>query len=219
VLVVIAVIGFLGSLGLPVGSLLAGLGIGGIAIAFGAQKTVSDLFGAFALGIDQPLREGDYVKIDSDVVGTVESVGLRSTRVRTADRTIVSLPNGKVADMRIETFAVRDRCRLSTTIGLVYSTTAAQMREVLAGFERVLRAHMKIWPASVQVRFTQFSESSLDILINCWFMTSDGDEFALYRQEVLLAFMDVVEQAGTDFAFPTHTVHLVHPPTAPPAPK
>ena len=216
VLVVIAVIGFLGSLGLPVGSLLAGLGIGGIAIAFGAQKTVSDLFGAFALGIDQPLREGDYVKIDSDVVGTVESVGLRSTRVRTPDRTIVSLPNGKVADMRIETFAVRDRCRLSTTIGLVYSTTAAQMREVLAGFERVLRAHMKIWPASVQVRFTQFSESSLDITINCWFMTSDGDEFALYRQEVLLAFMDVVEQAGTDFAFPTHTVHLVHPPTAPP---
>jgi MscS family membrane protein len=216
VLVVIAVIGFLGSLGLPVASLIAGLGIGGIAIAFGAQKTVSDLFGAFALGIDQPLREGDFVKIDSDVMGTVESVGLRSTRIRTPDRTVVSLPNGKVADMRIETFAVRDRCRFFTTIGLVYSTTAAQMREVLAGFERVLREHPKIWPKSVQVRFAQFSESSLDITINCWFQTADGDEFALHRQEVLLSFMDVVEKAGTDFAFPTHTVHLVHPPAAPP---
>jgi MscS family membrane protein len=177
---------------------------------------VSDLFGAFALGIDQPLREGDFVKIDADVLGTVESVGLRSTRVRTLDRTIVSLPNGKVADMRIETFAVRDRCRFATTIGLVYSTTAAQMREVLAGFERVLREHPHIWPDTVQIRFADFSESSLDISVMCWFQTGDWGQFLTYKQEALLSFMDVVERAGTDFAFPTHTVHLVHPPAAPP---
>ncbi|MGE5186904.1 MAG: mechanosensitive ion channel family protein [Acidobacteriota bacterium] len=212
IIIVIAVIGFLGGIGLPVGSLLAGLGIGGIAIAFGAQKTVSDLFGAFALGIDQPLREGDFVKIESDVLGTVESVGLRSTRVRTLDRTLVTLPNGRVADMRIETFAARDRCRFATTIGLVYDTSAAQMREVLAGFERVLREHPRIWPDTVNVRFASFGASSLDIEIMAWFQTGDWGQFLICRQEVLLAFMDIVETAGSSFAFPTHTVHLVQQP-------
>ncbi len=214
IVIIIAVIGFLGGIGLPVGSLLAGLGIGGIALAFGAQKTVSDLFGAFALGIDQPLREGDYVKIESDVVGTVEAVGLRSTRVRTLDRTLVTLPNGRVADMRIETYAARDRCRFATTIGLVYETSAAQMREVLAGFERVLRQHPRIWRDTVTVRFASFGASSLDVEIMAWFQTSDWSEFLGFRQEVLLAFMDVVEKAGSAFAFPTQTVHVVQQPSA-----
>src|SRR3954468_12201188 len=89
VVVVIAVISFLGAIGLPIGSLLAGLGIGGIAIAFGAQKTVENLFGAFAIGVDQPLREGDFVRVDNDVLGTVEAVGLRSTRLRTLERTVI----------------------------------------------------------------------------------------------------------------------------------
>jgi len=209
IVVVIALISVLGALGLPVGSLLAGLGIGGIAIAFGAQKTVGDLFGAFALGIDQPLREGDFVKIEADVMGTVEAVGLRSTRIRTLDRTIVTLPNGRVADMRIETFAARDRCRLATTIGLVYDTTAARMREVLAGFERVLRDHPKIWPDTISVKFVNFGESSLDVEVMAWFQTGDWFEFLACRQDVLLAFMDVVEKAGSGFAFPTRTIHHV----------
>ncbi len=115
IVIVIAGIGFLSGIGLPVASLLAGLGIGGIALAFGAQKTVENLFGAVAIGVDQPLREGDFVRIETDL-GTVETVGLRSTRIRTLDRTVVTLPNGKLADMRVETFAPRDRCRLATTI-------------------------------------------------------------------------------------------------------
>src|SRR5205085_3085581 len=131
-LIIIATISFLGSFGLPVGSLIAGVGIGGIALAFGAQKTVENLFGAFALGIDQPLREGDFVRLDNETLGTVESVGLRSTRIRTLDRTIVSLPNGRLADSRIETFGERDRVRLHTMLSLVYSTTALQLRDVIS---------------------------------------------------------------------------------------
>ncbi|MEO8333731.1 MAG: mechanosensitive ion channel domain-containing protein [bacterium] len=209
----LALVATFSALGYPVASLLAGLGIGGLALALAAQKTVENLFGAFSIGIDQPFREGDFVKVD-DFVGTVEAIGLRSTRFRTLDRTIVSLPNGRLADMRLESFTARDRLRLATVIGLVYETTTAQMRAALDGFERVLRAHPKIWPDAVVVRFSELASSSLNIEIMAWFRTSDWSEFQKIRQDVLLQFMDVVEQAGTGFAFPTTTVHLAGAPTA-----
>lgn len=214
VVIAIALIAFLGGLGLPVASLIAGLGIGGIALAFGAQKTVENLFGAFAIGVDQPLREGDLVQLEDHTIGVVEAVGLRSTRIRTYDRTVVSFPNGRVADMRIETYALRDRCRLVTTIGVVYSTTATQMRELLAGFEAALRAHPGVWQDEVIVRFLQFGASSLDIEIIVWFTTRDPSQFRTWRQEVLLELMGVVEKVGTAFAFPTQTLHIESVPKA-----
>lgn len=210
----VGAVAVLSLLGYPVASLVAGLGLGGLAFALAAQKTVENLFGAFSLGVDQPFREGDFVKIE-DFVGTVEAIGLRSTRVRTLDRTIITLPNGKLADSRIESFAVRDRIRLACVIGLVYETTAAQMRAVLEGFERTLREHPKIWPDSMTIRFMQFGASSLDIQIMAWFRTSDWNEFQLIRQEVLLSFMEVVEQAGSSFAFPTQTLHVASLPPMP----
>lgn len=198
----------LAAFGYPVTTLLAGLGIGGLALAFGAQKTVENLFGSMALAVDQPFRVGDFVKVE-DFVGTVEDIGLRSTRFRTLDRTLISIPNGKLADQRLESFAVRDRMRLATTIGVEYGTTGAQMQQVLEGFERVLREHPKIWPDAVVVRFKEFGASSLDIEIMAWFAVPTWGDFQQCRQEVLLGFMQVVEQAGTAFAFPTRTVHLV----------
>ena len=215
VVVIIAAVSFLGAIGLPIGSLLAGLGIGGIAIAFGAQKTVENLFGAFALGVDQPLREGDFVRVEADLVGTVEAVGLRSTRVRTPDRTIVTLPNGRLADMKIETFAMRDRCRFATRLGLTYGTTASQLRTVLDGIEQTLRKHPKIWPNDMVVRFIGFGASSLDLEIVCWFQTSDYQDFRAIREENLVAIMEVVERAGTAFAFPTQTIHVASMPPSP----
>jgi MscS family membrane protein len=215
--VVIAGIGFLSGLGLPVASLLAGLGIGGIALAFGAQKTVENLFGAIAIGVDRPFREGDFVKVEDNVLGTVEVVGLRSTRIRTLDRTIVTLPNGRLSDMRIETFTLRDRIRMLTTLNLVYETTAAQLQQVLAGIERLLREHPSVWKDEISVRFVQFGASSLDIEIMCWFTTTDFNVFKQMRQEVLLGIMKVVEDAGSAFAFPTRTVHVVGATTRPDA--
>ena len=203
-----AVVALLSELGYPVTSIVAGLGIGGLAVALAARSTLENLFGAFSIGADQPFREGDFVKIE-DFVGTVEAIGLRSTRIRTLDRTLISLPNGKLADMRVESFSVRDRIRLACTVGLVYETTAAQMRDVLERIERVLRDHPKLWPDAVVVRFKEFASSSLDIEVMAWFQTSDWGEFQLIRQEILLKFMDVVASAGTSFAFPTQTVHMV----------
>jgi MscS family membrane protein len=111
--------------------------------------------------------------------------------------------------MRLESYTARDRFRLATVIGLVYETTPAQMRQVLEGFERVLREHPKIWPDAIVVRFKEFAASSLDIEVMCWFQVPEWRDFQVCRQEVLLQFMDVVEAAGSSIAFPTRTVHLV----------
>lgn len=199
----------LAAFGYPVGTLLAGLGIGGLALAFGAQKTVENIFGSVSLAVDQPFRVGDFVKVE-DFVGTVEDIGLRSTRFRTLDRTLISIPNGKLADQRLESFQARDRMRLATTLGVTYSTTRSQMQAVLEGFERVLRAHPHIWPDAMVVKFKEFGPSSLDIEIMAWFQVPTWGDFQRCRQEVLLGFMEVVEEAGASFAFPTRTVHLVN---------
>lgn len=206
-LIALGLVALLSELGYPVASLVAGLGIGGLAIALAAQKTVENLFGAFSLGADQPFREGDFVRIE-DFVGTVESIGLRSTRIRTLDRTLITIPNGKLAEMRLESYAARDRMRFACNVGLVYSTTAAQMQEILSGLERVLREHPKVWPDAVVVRFKELGESSLNIEIMAWFQTPDWSEFQLIRQETLLRFMAVVADAGGSFAFPSHTVFV-----------
>ncbi|HSM93508.1 MAG TPA: mechanosensitive ion channel family protein [Anaeromyxobacteraceae bacterium] len=208
VLLALGVVALLNELGFQVTSVLAGLGIGGLAFAFGAQNTVQHLFGSIAIGVDQPFRVGDFVSIEG-VTGTVESIGGRSTRVRTLDRTLVTFPNGKLAETRAETFSARDRIRLWTNLGLSYSTSEEQLRRVLAEVEGALRAHPKIWPDAVVVRFTDFKDSTLNVEVMAWFQTTDWNEFTAIRQELLLRFMGIVERAGTSFAFPTQTIHVV----------
>jgi MscS family membrane protein len=216
-IIAVGALGILAAIGYPVGTLLAGLGIGGLALAFGAQKTIENVFGSMSLAVDQPLRVGDFVKVE-DFVGTVEDIGLRSTRFRTLDRTVVSIPNGRLAEMRLESFQLRDRMRLATTVGLTYDTTREQMQAVLAGLTEVLASHPKIWPDAMVVKFKEFGASSLDIEVMAWFQVPTWGEFQVCREEVLLEFMRVVEEAGSSFAFPTQTVHLVKSPdhAAPP---
>jgi MscS family membrane protein len=216
-LVAIVAVAVLADLGYPVASMIAGLGIGGLVVALAAQKTVENLFGAFAIGTDQPFHEGDYVRIEG-TDGTVEAIGLRSTRIRTLDRTLVTVPNGKLADMRIESFSARDRLRLSTTIGLVYETTVDQLRTVIGGCEQRLRDHPKIWPETVIVQLRAFGASSLDVEVMAWFQTTDVNDFGRIQQEVLIGFLEVVQAAGTDLAYPTQTVHIVGSEPRAPAP-
>lgn len=207
--VALGVVAALSRLGFQVTSLLAGLGIGGIALALAAQKTIENLFGSISIGLDQPFRVGDYVKLDDALSGTVETIGLRSTRIRTLDRTLVTIPNGKLADLRVESFAARDRIRLACVIGLVYGTTAVQLRAVLAGLEAVLRARKELNSEGVSVRLTGLGASSIDIEVMAWFDTTDFDTFKAIREDVLFGFLEVVEKAGTSLAWPTQTIHLV----------
>lgn len=207
VVAVCAILLLVSALGYPVTSLIAGLGIGGLALALASQKTVENLFGAFSLGIDQPFREGDVVRVE-DLTGTVESLGLRSTRIRTADRTLVTIPNGKLAEMRLETYAARDRLRLGCIIGLEYGTSAEQMRAVLGDIERALREHPRLHDDGLSVRLIALAASSLDVEIVAFFATKDMEEFTLIRQELFLTFLQIIEKSGARIAFPTRTVHL-----------
>ncbi|MGV3621013.1 MAG: mechanosensitive ion channel family protein [Archangium sp.] len=208
VLAAFGILAALSLLGYQVGNVLAGLGIGGIALALGAQKTLENLFGAFALTVDQPIREGDFVKVDDAVSGTVERIGLRSTQLRTQDRTVVTIPNGKLADMRLENYAARDRIRLATTLTLLYSTTSTQLEAAILGCREVLKAEEKLWPDNFSVRFVALNNWSLDVEVIAWFTANDFDDFKAIRERVLLGFMRSVEKAGTGFAFPTQTLEL-----------
>jgi MscS family membrane protein len=209
-MLVIAGITALAALGVSVASLVAGLGIGGLAVALAAQRTLENLFGTLSLGIDQPMREGDTVKL-YDFVGTVEQIGLRSTRIRTPDRTVITIPNGVLATQRIESFAVRDRLRLVTTLGLTHSTTAAQVRAILADLEAVVRKQPKVCQDTVAVRFKDLGASSLDIEISALLQTTDGAELDLIRQDALLAFMAAIEQHGSAIAQRAPTIQIVAP--------
>lgn len=204
----LAVVTILAQLGYPVASLVAGLGLGGVAVALAAKSTLENLFGAFALGTDQPFQVGDFVKVDA-TMGNVETIGLRSTRIRTQGRTLVTIPNGKLADMAIETFAVRDRLNLACTVPLVYSSTVDQIRRVLGELEAVLLAQPKIQTDGITVKLRELARESIDLEVNCWFLTTDWVEFQSIRQDVLLRFMEVIEAAGTSLARPTRTVHVV----------
>ena len=137
-------------------------------------------------------------KVSGDTIkGSVETIGLRSTRVRTADRTVVCFPNGRLAEMRTENFAERDRLRFNVMLGLTYDTSAAQMRQILAGIEGELRGHAKFHPQGSSVRFKALSESSLDVEVDAYFATTNWAEFTLLRQEMLLRLLEIVEGAGS----------------------
>ncbi|HUQ83844.1 MAG TPA: mechanosensitive ion channel family protein [Gemmatimonadaceae bacterium] len=193
--------------GYPVGTLLAGLGLGGIVVALAAQKTVENLFGSVTLAADRVFRVGDWVKFEG-AEGAVERIGLRSTHVRTLDRTMVKVPNGRLADLRIESFGERDRIRFFTTLRLVYGTTAAQLRAIIRDTEALLTSHARVWPEGIAVRLVGLGEYSLDVTVNAWFATTDWAEFEVIRQNMLLAIMEVVERANTRLAMPMQVLRI-----------
>jgi MscS family membrane protein len=198
--VAFACVAVLVQLGYPVASVLAGLGIGGLALALAAQKTVENLFGSIALAVDETIRVGDLVQVDT-VIGRVEAIGLRSTRIRTLDRTLVSVPNGLLASMRIESLTARDRIRLVLTLGLEHGTPPARLRELIAAIERLLRAHAQLWPDDLQVTLRQLSAGALDLDVLASFEV-EPEAFARLRSDVLLQILEAVEHAGVALAAP-----------------
>lgn len=186
---------------------LAGLGIGGIAVAFAAQKTLENLLGGVLIITDQPIRVGDFCKI-GNVMGTIEDIGLRSTRIRTLDRTVVSVPNGQMAAENLENFGVRDKIWFRPTLPLRYETTADQLRYVLAEIRRMLYAHPMVESQSARIRFVRLGGSSLDLEIFAYVLTSDYNRFLEVQEDLLLRIMDIVESSGTGIAFPSQTAYF-----------
>ncbi len=206
VLWALAAVALIQNLGFDVTALFAGIGLGGLALALAAQKTVENLFGGLTLLVDQPVRVGDFCRFGGRV-GTVEEVGLRSTRVRTLDRTLVTIPNGEFAALQLENFTHRDRIWLQATLGLRYETTPDQLRCVLEDLRELLRSDSSIDRDSARVRFVGFGAYSLDLEVFAYVRVTDFAEFLRIREEIYLKMMDVIAGAGSGFAFPSQTIY------------
>ena len=205
VVAIVAVVAMLQNLGFNVTGVLAALGVGGLAIALAAQKTVENLFGGLTLIADQPVRVGDLCRF-GDRTGTVEDIGLRSTRVRTQERTVISIANADFAAMQLENFRYRDRMWWQTKVGLPYDTTADQVRAILGGVDALLRGHADVDPASVTARLAGFGSYALEIELSAYVRTTDSSRYLVAREELLLGIMDIVAAHGTRLAIPVHAI-------------
>jgi MscS family membrane protein len=197
----------LGNLGFNMSTALAGLGIGGLAIGFGAQQTIANLFGGVAVLWDEVFRVGDVCQF-GDRTGVVEDIGLRSTRIRTNERTLVAIPNGTVATINLENLSRRDKILFQTKLGLRAESKADHVRFVLAEIRRLLYSHAKVETKSVRVRLTDISGSSLSMELFAYILTRDFNEFAAVREDLLLRIMDVMEDSGSGLALPSQTLYL-----------
>ena len=210
------IIGFIGGvlilgygayeLGVPFLSMIAGFGIGGIAVALAVRPTLENLIGGFILFLDKPVRVGDYCTF-GDQSGTVEYIGVRSTQLRAIDRTQISIPNAQFADMQIVNWAKCDTMLINETLGLRFETDAEQMRYVLAKIREMLHSHPRIEAETIRVRFIGFGESSKNVNLRIYAKTKEWNDFYSIREDVLLRIDDIVEASGTGFAFPSQTLY------------
>ncbi|MGV3459096.1 MAG: mechanosensitive ion channel family protein [Flavobacterium sp.] len=206
-IVLFGIIAILGVIGVDVQTYIAALGIGGIALALGAQKTVENLVGSVTLVTDQPIRVGDYCKVDG-ISGTVEAIGMRSTRLRTGERTVVTIPNGVLAASNIENYTHRDRYLFDPTFEFRLDTTPDQIRFLLVELRAILYSHPRVNPEPAKVRFTGFGQSSVKIIVFAYVEADGVDEFHEVREDLLLRMMDVIEQSGTALAMPSQTLYM-----------
>ena len=204
---VVVVIIALAAFGVNLTATLAGLGIGGLAIAFAAQKSLENIFGGLAVLAEKALRVGDTCKV-GNYQGEIEDITLWSTRIRTNERVLVSIPNGIVMASPIENLTARDRFWFRPLIGLSYETRPEQMRRILDGLEKMLAADPRVMDETSRVRFLALGASSLDVEVFAYVRAPTFPEFLAVQQELLLRALDVVEEAGASIAFPSRTVYL-----------
>ncbi len=207
VIVIVASLAVLGVLGFNLTTALAGVGIGGLAIGFGAQKTIENLFGGISLLGDEVIRVGDAYNF-SGRIGTVEDISLRSTRIRTIERTELSIPNGTLATMNVENLSRRDKFLFNPNLGLLPETTPDQLRYVLSEARRFLYQHPKVETASARIRLATLDQGWPVLEVFTYILTRDGAEFTAIREDIMLRLMTLVEDAGTAFTFPSQNVYL-----------
>jgi MscS family membrane protein len=190
-----------------VASLVAGLGIGGLAVALAAKDTIGNFFGSIAIFLDRPFQVGDWI-VAGDLQGTVENVGFRSTQLRTVKDTVVSVPNAKLADEKIETFGARRYRLCRFDVGLKYSSSSDQIEAFCDGVRAIIAAHTKTRKDEVEVHFTGLGDSALTFMIHFYTTATAWSEELRVRHEVLMDIHRLVKDIGAEFAFPTRTLHL-----------
>lgn len=213
-IIIFGVLVLLQNLGVNVVSVIAGLGLGGLALALAAKDTVSNFFGFIMILVDRPFRVGDWIVIE-DTEGVVEQIGFRSTRIRTFYQSLVIVPNAKLANTSINNMHERRFRRCKFYLGVIYSTTPHQMESFMEGIKKIILANPFSEKETYYVAFDQFGDSSLNILVQCFFEVNDRKEELKARRILCMEILRLAEKLNIDFAFPTRTLHLESSPDKP----
>lgn len=204
---IVALLVYLDKLGINITTVLAGLGVGGVAVALALQKPLEDVFGAITLYAQQPIKVGDFCRI-GNTLGTVESIGLRTTRIRTLQNTLIAAPNAKVAGEPIDNISARERILYWPKLRLRYDTTPEQIRQVLQGIRDLLGSHERVSQEDFRVRFKEIAEDAFLIEVYAHLETRVWTEYLELVEELNLRFLEIVAAAGTSLALPAQTLHI-----------
>jgi MscS family membrane protein len=203
VIVIAALVVWLDNVGFKVTTILAGLGVGGLAVALAAQRTIEDLIGAVVLLTSQPVRIGDFCRF-GDALGTVEDIGLRSTRIRTLEDTVLTISNSEFSKLHLENFTKREKIWYHPRVSLQYETTQDQVRAIISEAESLLRSHPKVFADSARIRFTEIGSYALSLDVFAYVDMTDYDEYLKVAEELNFGIMGIVEKAGARLALPLH---------------
>ena len=207
-IITLALITLLNNFGVNVTALVASLGLGGLAFALAAKDTAANLFGSIALMLDQSIRIGEWIRVNG-VEGIVEDIGMRTTKIRTFEKSFVVVPNSIVANTNIENFSRRGIRRIKMVIGLTYDTGAEQLKNIVEGIRTMLQTHPGIArDQTLLVRFDRFDDSSLGIFVYTFTNTSDWEKYLEIREDINLKIMEIVHRNGSDFAFPSQSIYV-----------
>lgn len=205
--VVFGILLALQSFGFNVMSLLAGLGLGGLALALAAQDTAANVFGSITIILDRPFQIGDWVKI-GDTEGTIEDVGFRSTRIRTFYKSLVTIPNATMAKEKIDNMGARPQRRIRHTLGIAYGTPVVKIQEFQSKIRALINSRPEVSPHDTDVVFTALGDFSLQIRVTAFVQTTDTNLEMKIQEFILLEILKLAESMNIEFAFPTQTIHL-----------
>jgi MscS family membrane protein len=207
VAVVIALLAGLAVFGVDLTATLAGLGIGGVALAFASQKTLENVFSGMLVLSDRSIVVGDFCQIGK-YTGEVVDVGLRSMQLRTVSRTVVYVPNGTLATMEVENLSRRDKFLFNPTVGLRYETTLEQIQRVASDIKASLTTDTRVENATLRARLVRFGAYSLDVEVFAYVTAADYPSFLGVQEELLMRIMGIVKYAGAELAFPSQTMYV-----------
>lgn len=213
VLAVLTILVVVENMGVDVGGLVAGLGIGGLAVALAAKDTLENFFGSLVIFIDRPFVVGDWVVIDGSAEGVVEEVGFRTTRIRTFQNSLMSVPNGKVANARVDNLGQRVVRRMKLDLGLTYGTPPDRIEAFVQRLRVSLEEDPVVWDRTLEVHFNSIGESSLNVMVYCFLDVPTWSDELAHRQRLLLSFIRIAEGLEISFAFPSRSLYLESMPT------
>lgn len=195
-------------IGIPVYGVITSLSLGGMAIALAIRPTMENLIGGVILYLDKAIKVGDYCEFDG-IAGTIEAIGIRSTKIRALDRTLITIANGSMVRMKLTNYSKRDKFHLRTRLSVTYKTSTDDLMNLIESLSCFLRSHEHVAKSPLRVNFTSFSSSSLDIDIHAYIYAKDRSEFLIFQQDILLSIANILEKNHVEFAYPTQTLHMI----------